>query len=84
MQVFDKRDEELPKAGLLQVFDAETGDKVWLNTNDTFTRLQYRQQFQRIIADAVHIFRGAGASLIQVATGDDYVKKLQEFFIKRS
>lgn len=84
VQVFDKRDEELPKAGLLQVYDAETGDKVWLNTNDTFTRLQYRQQFQRIIADAASVFRGAGASLIQVATGDDYVKKLQEFFIRRA
>ncbi len=45
MQVYDERDEHLPNAGMLQVHDAETGKTLWLDTSDTFTRLQYNGQF---------------------------------------
>jgi uncharacterized protein (DUF58 family) len=52
VQVFDKRDEQLPEAGLMQLRDAETGKMVVLNTNDPFTRFKYSQQFQKILEDA--------------------------------
>jgi uncharacterized protein (DUF58 family) len=84
IQVYDKRDEQLPKVGLLQVRDAESGKTVWLDTNDTFTRFKYNQQFLKIMEDAKQNFRNAGADLIQLGTGQDYVKALQEFFIKRA
>jgi uncharacterized protein (DUF58 family) len=84
LQVYDKRDEQLPKIGLVQVSDAETGERVWIDTNDSFTRMRYQQQFNRIIEDARQNFKDAGADLLQIATGDDYVKALQSFFIRRS
>lgn len=84
VQVYDKRDQELPMVGLIQVKDAETGKTKWLNTNDTYTRHLYNQQFHKILDDAKTTFRSAGADLIQVATGQDYVKALQEFFIRRA
>ena len=84
VQVYDKTDAQLPKAGLLQVLDAETGKTLWLDTKDTFTRLKYKQQFDRIMDDAKQTFRNAGADLLQLATGQDYVKALQEFFIRRA
>lgn len=84
VQVYDARDEQLPNVGLLQVKDAETGNMIYLNTSDPYIRLRYNQQFQKIIEDAKNIFRNAGADLIQLSTGDDYVKKLQEFFIRRA
>jgi uncharacterized protein (DUF58 family) len=84
VQVFDRRDEQLPKAGLLQVRDAETGKMIWLNTNDAYTRFKYNQQFIRILEDAKVVFRNAGADLLQLATGEDYVKKLQGFFRRRA
>ncbi|MEX6685882.1 DUF58 domain-containing protein [Danxiaibacter flavus] len=84
VQVYDKRDQELPQVGLIQVKDAETGKTKWLNTNDTYTRHLYNQQFHKILDDAKTTFRSAGADLIQVATGQDYVKALQEFFIRRA
>ncbi len=84
VQVFDKCDEKLPQVGLLQVRDAETGKMVWLNTNDAYTRVKYNQQFIKILEDAKLVFRNAGADLLQLATGEDYVKKLQEFFIRRA
>ena len=84
IQVYDRRDENLPKAGLLQVRDAETGQLLWLDTNDAYVRLQYNKQFHKIIDDAKTTFRHAGADLLQLATGEDYVKKLQQFFIRRA
>jgi uncharacterized protein (DUF58 family) len=84
IQVYDKRDEQLPKIGLVQISDAETGKQMWIDTNDNFTRKRYQQQFNRIIDDAKQTFKNAGADLLQVATGDDYVKILQGFFTRRS
>lgn len=84
MQVFDKRDEQLPPVGLMQLRDAETGQMVLLNTNDPYTRFKYSQQFQKVLEDAKNAFRKAGADLLQVSTGQDYVKLLQQFFIRRA
>ena len=84
VQMYDARDEQLPKVGLLQVYDAETGNTVWLNTSDPYIRQRYNNQFNKIMDDAKLTFRAAGADLMQVATGEDYVKKLQEFFIRRA
>ncbi|TDH23368.1 DUF58 domain-containing protein [Segetibacter sp. 3557_3] len=84
LQVYDKRDEHLPQIGLLQVMDSETGKMVLLDTNDTYTRFKYNQQFNKILDDAKAAFRKSGADLMQVATGEDYVKLLQQFFIRRA
>jgi uncharacterized protein (DUF58 family) len=84
IQVFDKNDDILPDIGLIQVQDAETGKSVWLDTSDTTTKYYYKQQFEKIQNDAKQVFRTAGADLLQIATGQDYVKILQQFFIKRA
>ncbi|MBA4139019.1 MAG: DUF58 domain-containing protein [Segetibacter sp.] len=84
VQVYDQRDEQLPKAGLMQLRDAETGKMVVLNTNDAYTQYKYNQQFKKILDDAKVSFRKAGADLIQLSTGQDYVKLLQQFFIRRA
>lgn len=84
VQVFDKRDEQLPAVGLIQLRDAETGNMVLLDTNDGYSRYKYTQQFLKVLEDAKIAFRKAGADLLQVSTGEDYVKILQQFFIRRA
>ena len=84
MQVYDQRDENLPQVGLLNVVDSETGKMITLNTDDSFTRFRYNQQFLRVLDDAKQAFKKAGAELLQVSTGQDYVKLLQQFFIRRA
>ena len=42
VQVYDRRDEQLPNVGLMQVVDAETGRTVWLDTSrQTFSTGTY-------------------------------------------
>ncbi len=83
VQVYDKTDAQLPKVGLLQVQDPETGANIWLDTNDAMVQYAYQNQFATIQNDAVATFKNAGADLLQIGTGQDYVKALQQFFIKR-
>ncbi len=87
IQVYDEKDAKLPEfpgGGLIQLQDPETGELVWLDTGDALTRHSYNQQFERILFDAKQTFRNAGADLMQLATGQDYVKALQQFFIRRA
>ena len=84
IQVYDRRDKELPKIGLVQVRDAETGETILMNTKNSVTQYHYNRQYKKIQEDAKQNFRMAGADLVQLATGDDYVKALQEFFMKRA
>jgi len=84
IQVFDKNDAALPAIGLIQTKDAETNESVWIDSSDTMVKYYYKQQFLKIQTDAQQTFRKAGADLLQIATGQDYVKALQQFFIKRA
>ncbi|HKG69965.1 MAG TPA: DUF58 domain-containing protein [Segetibacter sp.] len=84
VQVYDKRDDQLPPVGLMQLRDSETGKMVLLDTNDPYTRFKYSEQFQKVLEDAKNAFRKAGADLLQISTGQDYVKILQQFFIRRA
>lgn len=84
LQLFDKRDEQLPRIGLIEVRDPESGMKIWLNTNDAYTRMRYNQQFLQIRNDAIATFRHAHADLMQIGIGEDYVKILKQFFINRA
>ena len=83
IKVYDKMDMQLPDAGLLQVQDAETGKSKWLDSSNALVRYNYQQHFLQQSELCKNYFRKAGAELLHVRTDDDYVKILQQFFIKR-
>lgn len=80
VQVYDKHDQELPQVGLLQVKDAETGNQLWLDTDDKTVRAAYTKNFEQTRQYAMSMFRKSGARLIEMRTDQDYVKVLQGFF----
>jgi uncharacterized protein (DUF58 family) len=84
IKVYDKMDMELPKAGLLQVEDAEDGDTRWVDSNNEFVRHEYQQEFFRVTAYSTESFKKAGCDLLHLKTGDDYVRVLQRFFFSRN
>ncbi len=83
VRVYDKMDMQLPDAGLLQVQDAETEKSMWIDSSDELVRYNYQQHFMQQSELSKNYFRKAGAELLHVRTDDDYVKILQQFFIKR-
>ena len=84
LKVYDKMDMQLPEIGMLQVQDIETGKTKWLDTGNQMVRYNYLQNFLQQSEICKNIFRKAGADLLHIRTDEDYVKILQQFFIKRS
>lgn len=83
VHVYDQCDRDLPRAGLIQVTDAETGTQRWLDTDNKAVRTQYTKAFEESKAYGIHAFRKSGARLMQLRTDEDYVKVLQGFFKSR-
>jgi uncharacterized protein (DUF58 family) len=84
IRVYDKMDMQLPDAGLLQVEEAEGGTTKWIDSGNAMVRYNYQQHFMQQSELCKTHFRKAGAELLHVRTDDDYVKILQQFFIKRN
>lgn len=84
LRIYDKMDMYLPDAGLMQVEDLETGQKKWIDSSDKLAQYNYNQRFLQQSELSKNYFRKAGADLLHIRTDEDYVKVLQQFFIKRS
>ena len=84
IRVYDKMDMQLPEAGLLQLQDAESKRTRWVDSSNAMVRYNYQQHFMKQSDDCKNYFRKAGAELLHIRTDEDYVKILQQFFIKRS
>ena len=80
IQVYDRGDRELPKAGLVQVVDAESGELRWIDSSNKRVQIEYGRAFEGMKQYGVQAFRKAGAALVNVRTDEDYVKMLQGFF----
>lgn len=83
IQVYDKRDAQLPDVGLMRVVDLETGNDRWVNTSSgkvrkTFNRWWYERQ-QKM----VETFNRCRVQHASIATDEDFVKALMSLFKKR-
>lgn len=83
IKVYDKMDMQLPEIGMVQIEDAETGNLMWVDTNDKMVQYNYQQQFIQNEEASKLAFLKSGADLLYMRTDEDYVKVLQQFFIKR-
>lgn len=84
VKVYDKMDMTLPNLGLLQMKDAESGNTKWIDTGDAMVRHNYQQHFLKESDACKSNFRKAGAELLHVRTDEDYIKILQQFFLRRN
>jgi uncharacterized protein (DUF58 family) len=83
LKIYDKMDMQLPNVGLMEVEDLETGKTQWLDTSDTMVRYNYQQNFMKHSEHCKNIFKKSGADLLHLRTDEDYVKILQQFFLRR-
>ncbi|MEC4117334.1 DUF58 domain-containing protein [Myroides phaeus] len=83
IRVYDKREKELPKVGLINVFDAETHQEQIINTSDSTLRKEYTAYFLKQEGIFNKVFQKCGAGTINIEVGDSYVKKLLGYFKSR-
>ena len=80
IQIYDRRDAELPDVGLLKVRDPETGARVWTDTSLSSVRNAYGQAWRDQQTALETIYTKNGIHNISVRTDEDYVKSLMRLF----
>jgi uncharacterized protein (DUF58 family) len=76
VQVVDRRESELPAVGMLYVEDAETGEVIFVDTDDPGFQERLRAGADERQAALVADLRSAGLELFTVATDEDLVRAL--------
>ncbi|MBL0145057.1 MAG: DUF58 domain-containing protein [Chitinophagaceae bacterium] len=84
IRVYDKMDMQLPNIGLIQLQDAETRKGKWVDSSNALVQYNYQQHFLLQSEICKNYFKAANAELLHIRTDEDYVKILQQFFIKRN
>ena len=80
IQIYDRRDAEMPNVGLLKVRDPETGKRVWADTSLSSVREAYAQAWRDQQNALEAIYTKTGMNHVSVRTDEDYVKKLMQLF----
>ncbi len=84
IQIYDKRDTQIPDIGLLRVRDLETGRERWIDTYMPSTRKalgKWWYERQQAMTETMSRCRVDSTS---IATDEDYVKALMSLFRKRA
>lgn len=83
IRVFDRREAEMPDVGIVELQDAETGRKVWVDTSSRGVRDTYRRNWQAMSHAIDTTLKRCRTDSITVSTGEDYVRQLIKLFNQR-
>ncbi len=83
IHLYDPIEQELPRAGVWRVEDAESGHTAWLDTLAPQVRHTWAAWFRQQHEACQHAFRRAASDLIAIRTDESYVRALIRFFQKR-
>lgn len=80
IQIYDRRESELPNVGLVKFHDAETGGDLWVDTSVSSVRYDYAQSWCTNQEMIQQLFTRTGVDYVSVRTDEDYVKALMHLF----
>ena len=83
IRVYDKREEEIPNLGMVQMQDEETGELMLVNTSSKKVRLNYGKFYHEKVNYYKESFTKSGAGSIDCRVDESYVKKLLGYFKRR-
>jgi uncharacterized protein (DUF58 family) len=80
IRISDPREEELPDVGLLELEDAETGDRLLLDTGSRRVREAFALAARQRREALLQLVHSSGADLIEVSTDGGHLDALIRFF----
>ena len=83
IRIYDKREEEIPKIGVVQMQDAETGRQILVNTQSGKVRQAYNSYYRDRVDYFKEIFAKSGCGVLDCRVDESYVKKLLGYFKRR-
>jgi len=84
IEISDPAESRLPKAGLIDFEDLETGELMTINTSDPSLRQGYLQYNLLERQKRERLFKSLSIDSISLSTDEDFVPKLHKFFQLRS
>jgi uncharacterized protein (DUF58 family) len=82
--IVDQAEQELPRAGLVDLEDMETGEIVTVNTSDERLRKAYEQHARALESRRDRLFRQLNIDSISLHTHEDFTPRLHKFFRLRA
>ena len=83
IQVYDKRETQIPDVGLMLAKDPETGNNIWVDTSNSQLRQNYLTWWNRKQDSLKDLFLINNVDVIKIATNESYISPLMNFFKKR-
>ena len=79
----DPRESELPRIGLLELEDCETGDRTIVDTNSAAVRAAFKADAAARVDRTTKLFKSSHVDYIRISTDKPYIDPLQQFFLRR-
>ena len=83
IRIYDPRETELPDVGIVELRDAETGRKVWVDTSSRAVREHYAESWRRRSAGIEQTLKHNRIDTATISTDGDYVAELMKLFKQR-
>lgn len=83
IRVYDKREENIPNLGVVQMQDEETDELMLVNTSSKKVRTNYGKFYNEKVDYYKDSFTKSGAGVIDCRVDESYVKKLLGYFKQR-
>ena len=83
LKVSDPRDREIPDVGIVELQDAETGRKVWVDTASRAVRNHYAEAWSEREAKTRDLLLHNRIDIADISTDSDYVMELIKLFKQR-
>jgi hypothetical protein len=74
----------LPNVGLVKLKDAETGQRIWVDTSDKRLRTTYKHAWGESQLALQKSFTKSGVDSVSMSTSEDYVRALMKLFKMRA
>ncbi len=84
IQIYDKRDTQIPDVGLLRLKDLESGKERWIDTSLSSTRKALGKWWYDRQQTMTETMKRCRVDSTTIATDEDYVKALMALFRKRA
>lgn len=83
IRVYDPREADMPDVGIVELEDAESGRKVWVDTSSRSVREHYAEAWKCRSADIEATLRHNRIDTATISTDGDYVTELIKLFKQR-
>jgi uncharacterized protein (DUF58 family) len=80
LRIIDKREQEIPDIGFIELEDEETGEQILVDTSDEEFRQRYIEQLQHHEETLFHSLRKIKIDVVNILTDEAFETPLKKFF----